>query len=66
METKERNTITIHLSEDLKQDVKMLALLRKKTLTELVVEVLERETSKNLPNTTIKVYQSRQPVGAGQ
>jgi predicted transcriptional regulator len=50
METKERNTITIHLPQDLKREVKILALQENKTLTQLVVELLRRELKDTTPN----------------
>jgi hypothetical protein len=46
METKERNTLTIHLPKELKREAKRYALDNDKTLTEIVVELLERELAK--------------------
>jgi hypothetical protein len=50
METKERNTLTIHLPKELKREAKRYALDNDKTLTQIVVELLERE---------IKTYSGR-------
>jgi hypothetical protein len=48
MEKQEKDRLTIYLPEKLKWDAKKLAAEQHKSVTELVIELLKRETEKTL------------------